>query len=207
MVGTRSLVAAIGPERAAELAQSTFACALEDAQAWPGPVVIALAQASDLAWAGGFARPEWSILSQSSGNVGERINGIDRQLRRHVTRSLVYVGTNAPVHQEEDYAAARTALETADVALAPAITGGITLIANRRPWPDLAALSWNTSRLGAELAYQCEREGLRVEKLPRRYEIDTLADLTRIAEDLATDARSKRVTLRALVTRVLTAHP
>ena len=206
MAGSPQLAAAIGPEGAAEVAQVTFACALEDAQAWPGPVVIALAQAADLSWAGSLMRPEWSILSQSGGNAGERINAIDQQLRRHGARSLVYVGTNAPVQNETDYAAARAALENADVALAPAMAGGITLMANRRPWPDLAALAWNTSRLGAELAYLCEREGLRVAKLPRRYEINAPADLTRIAADLATDVRARRVALRAFATRVLAAR-
>ncbi len=206
MVGAPRLAAAIGPEGAAEFAQSTWACALEDAAAWPGPVIIALAQAGDLAWANSFAPGEWSILSQSGGNAGERINAIDQQLRRQGARSLVYVGTNAPIHKEEDYAGARAALENADVAIAPAAAGGVTLMGNRRPWPDLAALGWNTSRLGAELAYLCEREGLRVAKLPRRYELDGLADLARLAEDLATDTRPKRIALRALATRVLAAQ-
>jgi len=206
MVGVPRLAAAIGPEGAAELAQSTWACALEDAAAWPGPVIIALAQAGDRAWAESWAHGSWSILSQSGGNAGERINAIDQQLRRQGARSLVYVGTNAPIHNEEDYAAARAALDRADVAIAPAAAGGVTLMANRRPWPDLAVLGWNTSRLGAELAYLCEREGLRVAKLPRRYELDGLADLARLAEDLAADQRPRRIALRALATRVLAAQ-
>jgi hypothetical protein len=208
---TPPAAAAAWAQAAFELRQAMVACAFEDAEAWGGPVVLALAQATDLAWAAAIARREWSIVRQSSGNVGERINAVDELLRRNGARSLVFVGTNAPIHDESDYAAVRAALETADVALTPATDGGVTVMAARRPWPDLATLAWSTKRLAAELAYLCEREGLKVEKLGRRYRLETIDaehidDCARLVEDLAADARAKRKALVAIARRMLAAR-
>ncbi len=186
-----------------DLSQALLACALEDAEAWNGPVVLALALASDLAWAGSVARRDWSIVGQAGGNPGERINAVDQILRRHGARTLVFIGTDAPVHSEEDYALARAALESADVALMTSTGGGVTLMATRRPWPDLATLAWNTNRLGAELAYHCECEGLRVGKLPRRHQVQGIDDCARIVSELAQDKRPKRQALVAVARRLV----
>ena len=188
-----------------------MACALEDAEAWGGPVVLALAQATDLPWASAIARRDWSIVGQASGNSGERVNAVDALLRRHGARSLVFLGTNAPVHSESDYEAVRTALETADVVLTPAADGGVTLMAARRPWPDLATLAWNTRRLAAELAYLCEREGLKVEKFARRNQVATIdgeliEECARLVQDLGSDTRAGRKALVAVARRILAAR-
>jgi uncharacterized protein len=203
---TTALAAAVGAQVAVKIAQALLECVLEDAEMWPGPVVLALAQPSDLAWAAMVARSEWSLVGQASGNPGERINAVDQLLRRHGGRSLVYVGENAPVHREADYAAARTALQTADVVLMPSDAGGVTLMATRRPWPDLATLAWNTTRLGAELAYLCEREGLRVDKLTRRYHVVGLDDLARVVDELASDPRPKRAAFVEIARHALDAR-
>jgi glycosyltransferase A (GT-A) superfamily protein (DUF2064 family) len=193
--------------QALDLARALVACAIEDAAAWPGPVVLALAQPSDLAWADGVAQRDWSIVGQPSGNPGERINAIDQLLRRHGARSLAFVGTTAPSLNEADYAAARSALETSDVVVTPTSAGGVALMASRRPWPDLATLAWNTKRLGAELAYLCEREGLSVEKRGRRPRVEDLADLEQVVPELASDTRAGRQALLALARRVRGSQP
>ncbi|HZF14899.1 MAG TPA: DUF2064 domain-containing protein [Steroidobacteraceae bacterium] len=192
-----------GAQATFDLNQALLACAIEDAECWNGPVALALALASDLSWAGSVARRDWSIVGQAGGNAGERINTVDHLLRRHGARTLVFIGTDAPAHTEADYALARAALESADVAMTTSTRGGVTLMAARRPWPDLATLAWNTNRLVAELAYHCEREGLRVGKLPRRHQVQGLADCARIATELASDARPKRQALVAVAQRLL----
>lgn len=189
-------------QAAFDLSQALLACALEDAQSWNGPVILALALASDAVWADSVARRDWSIIGQAGGNAGERINAVDQILRRHGARTLVYIGTDAPVHSEGDYALARTALESADVAVMASTSGGVTLMAARRPWPDLATLAWNTNRLAAELAYHCDREGLRVGKLPRRLQVQGLGDCDRIVSELAEDPRPKRQALVAVARRL-----
>lgn len=186
-----------------ELSQALVDCAMEDAESWAGSVVLALAQPNDLQWAGTVARSDWSIVGQTSGNTGERINAVDQVLRRHGARELVFVGTTAALQPQADYATVRDRLASSDVVVVPAPSGGAALMAARRPWPDLATLSWNTRRLSAELAYLCEREGLSVARLERRTMVESLDDLPRMIEASAGDIRPKRQALVAFARRVL----
>ena len=200
----KSRPAASSDERTAlDLSQALVDCAIEDAEAWAGPVVLALAQPNDLQWAGTVARREWSIVGQTSGNTGERINAVDQVLRRHGARELVFVGTTAALQPQADYATVCDLLASNDTVVMPAQSGGAALMAARRPWPELATLSWNTRRLSAELAYLCEREGLSVARLERRPIVESLEDLPRIIEADAKDSRPKREALVALARRVL----
>lgn len=189
-----------------ELAQVLIDCALEDARAWTGPVVLALAQPNDLSWAGSLAERDWSIVGQAGGNAGERINAVDQILRRHGARSLVFVGPTAALDATADYALVRESLASADIALAPSNSGDIALMAARRPWPDLATLAWNTKRLSAELAYLCEREGLTVAKLERRPAIEGSDDLDLAVSSFRDDPRPKRRALVALARRLIEAR-
>jgi glycosyltransferase A (GT-A) superfamily protein (DUF2064 family) len=206
--GAKTRAAAASEERAAfELAQALIDCAIEDAEAWAGPVVLALAQPNDLQWAGTVARGEWSIVGQTGGNPGERINAVDQVLRRHGARALVFVGTTAALRPQSDYTTVCDLLASSDIVVMPAPSGGAALMAARRPWPDLATLSWNTRRLSAELSYLCEREGLSVARLERRAILESHDDLARIVEANAEDTRPKRQALVALARRILESQP
>jgi glycosyltransferase A (GT-A) superfamily protein (DUF2064 family) len=186
-----------------ELSQALVDCAIEDAEAWAGPVVLALAQPNDLQWAATVARREWSIVGQTSGNPGERINAVDQVLRRHGARALVFVGTTAALKPQTDYATLCDRLASSDIVVVPSASGGAALMAARRPWPDLATISWNTRNLSAELSYLCEREGLSVARLERRPSLESLEDLPRIIEASAEDSRPKRQALVALASQIL----
>src|SRR6266850_8187498 len=102
-----------------ELSQALVDCAIEDAEAWAGSVVLALAQASDLQWAGTVAGRDWSIVGQAGGNTGERINAVDQVLRRHGARELVFVGTTAALQPQTDYARMCDLLSSTDIVVMP----------------------------------------------------------------------------------------
>jgi len=51
---------------------------------------------------------------------------------------VLFIGSDAPSLTVSDLLAAHTALDTADVVLAPARDGGVTLMGSRLAWPDLA---------------------------------------------------------------------
>src|SRR5579871_3043541 len=92
-IGKQRLAASLGREAANRIAEALLACALEDAQAWPGPVVIAPAHPEDHAWAGALlpqVRPEVRIHPQTTGNLGHRLNMLDRELRGAGLEQLVY---------------------------------------------------------------------------------------------------------------------
>ncbi len=190
-VGKQRIAAVAGPAAALQLSELLLAATLEDAQAWPGPVVFAPADAADSAWAATLL-PAAQVIPQQGGNLGERINFVDRQLRKAGAARIIYVGTDAPGHTPQTYMAARQALDSSDVVLVPARDGGVTLLGACRPWPELGTLPWETEQLYAALQRTCAAAGYRVSALPACYDVDYLADLLDAAPALQRDQRPTR---------------
>ncbi|MCL4792207.1 MAG: glycosyltransferase [Gammaproteobacteria bacterium] len=198
--GKQRLAAEIGTAQAAEIATLLLATTLEDARSWPGPVVLAPSEAEDADWAATLLPRSATIIPQTAGNLGERLQGIDCRVRATQPGAVIYVGSDAPVLSEADYAAARKALMHHDVVLAPALDGGVTLMGARCPWPELAGLPWSSDQLCAALAAHCVAQGLDVATLqPVRYDVDLATDLQRLCADLRTDVRpARRILYRKL---------
>lgn len=200
-VGKQRLAAAIGMERAYHVAQALFACALEDAKNWHGPVVIAPASAEDCQWAASVmttSEKVW-IQPQTTGNLGQRLNGLDNMLRDKGLKQLVYIGSDAPLLTDNDYAACRAALRHHDTVLIPAIDGGVVLMASHCPWPVLVDLPWSTHRLGATLTACCRRTGQSVALLAQSSDVDELENCLQLVTLLQNDERPARNQLHALV--------
>jgi glycosyltransferase A (GT-A) superfamily protein (DUF2064 family) len=79
--GKKRLAASIGPESAFYIAKALLNCALENAYAWPGKVVLSISNKKDAVWASTLLTRSHSIIIQNRGNLGRRIDGIDKQLR------------------------------------------------------------------------------------------------------------------------------
>ena len=75
--GKQRLAASIGAEAALEIAELLLSCALEDANSWPGDVVLAVAHEEDLVWAGNLIA-DARVIYQGLGNLGQRLNVIDQ---------------------------------------------------------------------------------------------------------------------------------
>ncbi len=191
-VGKQRLAAGIGAGPAAEAAELLLATALEDLDAWPGPVALAPADAADCDWATTLLPRPGAVVAQPAGNLGERLNAVDRQLRARGARRLIYMGSDAPELRPEDYELARIALDAADVVLGPAIDGGVTLMGANAAWPALGELPWSTDQLGDELARLCEGDGRRIERIVPRGDVDVADDLERAARLLNKDPRPAR---------------
>ncbi len=205
-IGKQRLAASLGREAANRIAEALLACALEDAQVWPGQVVIAPAHSEDHAWAGALlpqAWPEVRIHPQATGNLGHRLNMLDRELRGAGLEQLVYIGSDAPVLAAADYAAVNDALANYDSVLKPAADGGVVLMASRRRWPPLSDLPWSTSRLGAALADCCRSAGQSVSMLTHGFDVDEEDDLIRLITALEGDSRPARCALRTLVGEII----
>ncbi|MCB1597819.1 MAG: glycosyltransferase [Gammaproteobacteria bacterium] len=191
-IGKQRLANQIGSALAAEIAELLLAATLEDAASWPGPVVLAPAETNDAAWAATLLDRSLRVIPQAAGNLGERLQSVDRIVRTGRPGAVIYIGSDAPVLGESDYMAARTALVHHDVVLAPALDGGVTLMGARCPWPDLADLPWSSEQLYAALKERCTAHGLSVTSLASSYDVDTAADLPRLCADLRTDQRPAR---------------
>ena len=196
-VGKQRLASALGTGPAAELAALLLETALEDAASWPGPVVLSPADPQDTAWASGLLTRTSEVVAQPAGNLGERLNAVDRALRARGHQQLCFIGSDAPALDPAYYSAARAALAEADVVLGPAVDGGVTLMAAAQPWPSLSGLPWSSADLGHALSALCEARGLRVAALGLRHDVDVPADLATAWRELRTDRRPGRRALRA----------
>ena len=199
-IGKQRIAAASTPAFAAGLGERLLATALEDLSAWPGPIVIAPAEPADLPWAREQAPERATAIAQPGGNLGERLEGVDRTLRSAGHTAILYIGSDAPLLDFAFHARARRALEMADVVLAAAEDGGVTLMGSRLPWPPLADLPWSTTRLGDSLDRHCRAHGLSVGRLDGGYDCDTLEALPRLVADLGGDTRPARRALLAWLT-------
>lgn len=190
--GKRRLARELGESTALAISEHLLATALEDAAAWPGSRIIAPSEPADAEWARALPVAFDRILPQHGVGLGERLSGVDRELRAEGHARILYIGSDAPVLEQADYDEARQSLATHDVVLGPALDGGVTCLGSRRPWPSLAQLPWETGLLHDALKSACERSGLSVQNIRLRYDIDVSADLRRLCADLATDWRPAR---------------
>ena len=195
-IGKRRIAADLGNERTLQLSQHLLAATLEDASAWPGPVVISPAELTDSEWATTLLEPQPSVAAQPNGNLGERINTVDRNVRTHKDQKLIYIGSDAPLLNDPYYETARSALNDHDIVLGAAEDGGVVLMGARTAWPDLASLPWSSEKLGMELELLCKMHGLTVKHLETCYDIDNARDLPRLRTDLQHDVRPARQALQ-----------
>ena len=191
-VGKQRLAATLGVGAALQVAQALLECALEDALAWPGPVALAPADARDAPWARGVLDRPVRVVVQPDGGFGERLESVDRELRKDGGARLLFIGSDAPGLDDGYYTAARRALESHDVVLGPARDGGVTLMGARIAWPRLADLAWSHSSIAAQLASRCRKLGASIATLPLAYDVDTFEDLVRAEADLRLDSRTAR---------------
>ncbi|WP_304056339.1 DUF2064 domain-containing protein [Nitrosomonas communis] len=200
-VGKQRMATNLGMERTQQIAQALLNCALEDAKSWNGPVVIAPASAEDHDWAATLLPSSRfiQIQPQTVGNLGQRLNELDNKLRYEGLKQLIYIGSDAPLLMQLDYAACRVALQHHDTVLIPATDGGVALMASCCPWPELADLPWSSGQLGAALIDCCRSAGQSVAILESRSDVDELADCLELVRLLQNDGRPARRRLHALV--------
>ncbi len=198
-IGKQRLAAELGAEAALSVAEALLDCALEDASAWPGEVVISPAESADEEWAAQVLDGRAEVVPQPPLGFGERLEYIDRTLRTRGVTRIAFIGSDAPGLDSTYYSAADAALADHDVVIGPALDGGVTLMGARVPWRGLAQLPWSQDTLYASLFESCRQAGLSTALLPPNYDVDTGADIDRAIEALKNDQRPARCRLRAVL--------
>ncbi len=202
-VGKQRLAAGVGREAALSIADALLACTLEDLRDWNGPIVLAPAEPQDQVWAQSLlgTRTQVQVQPQQPGNLGERLEAVDRVLRAQGATRVLYIGTDAPALPSGCFVEAADALCRADVVVVPARDGGVALMGAARAWPPLAALPWSTAALGASLEAACRARGDSIARLAGSSDVDELADLDWVCTALADDRRPARRELWRLADR------
>ena len=155
-----------------------------------------------LAWAldEGEEPPPWSPpwMRQEGTDLGARLHRALAGAAGEGHSAVAAVGSDHSDLGRADVEGAFARVEAgADVALAPAGDGGYSLIALAAAAvrPELfAGVPWSTRRVFDETLARCRRLGLEVAMLPERRDLDTPADLRRVAAGLAAGAGGCRRT-------------
>ncbi|WP_062270044.1 TIGR04282 family arsenosugar biosynthesis glycosyltransferase [Endozoicomonas arenosclerae] len=194
--GKQRLAADLGAEQALAVAELLLACALEDLSEWPGRIVIAPAHENDHNWARQLLKHrKCETLPQGSGNLGERLNYLDHELRSQKHTNIIYIGSDSPTLSFKHFLDTVRNLQIHDTVFSKASDGGVTIMANNKHWPDLSRLPWSTDTLGESLANLCRQSGLTVGYSPSSQDVDHLKDLLSILPELSSDSRPARQAL------------
>jgi rSAM/selenodomain-associated transferase 1 len=131
----------------------------------------------------------WQLVPQSEGSLGDRLVAhIERSIGdEREMRSVVMIGSDSPTLSIKTLTAAFHRLEVDDVVLGPTLDGGYYLVGVRRKLPALfQAIPWSTSEVWDQTLWVLRQLHPRVpySVLPRGYDIDTVADLRRLDDDL-----------------------
>lgn len=201
--GKQRLAAEIGSEAAFEVAQKLLACALEDLRDWAGPVVVSPSSRNEIEWASTLLERDYEVIPQSSGNLGERIESIDRVLRMQGRQRQIVIGSDAPELSLGLLSQANKLLDESDVVFSSAEDGGVSLMGTRCGWPPLEPMPWSTAVLGQALMVGCEQNHQIVSWAEACSDVDRLMDLERIRRVLPGDERKARQALLKVVERVI----
>lgn len=138
---------------------------------------------ADFAWFQQFAGYE--LWSQPPGDLGQKLTAWFEFACATDDRVLV-IGSDSPTLPIELLLNAITALDTADCVIGPAVDGGYYLLGLRRPVPQLfERISWSSPLVLAQTLARAVEQGLHVSRLPHWNDVDDLADLRVLNEQLA----------------------
>lgn len=134
-----------------------------------------------------LAGPEWDVVAQGAGNLGQRMERFFRWSARQGGEKTVLIGSDLPTLAACEIAPVWAALDRYPVALGPAADGGYYLIGLRGDVmpPLFQEIEWGTNRVWPETIARLNRAGIPYFALPERYDIDEWPDLIRLEAELA----------------------
>lgn len=149
------------------------------------------------------------LMPQIGRDMGERLEGIARRCLRRGDQKVVIMSSDSPNLPAHLLTEAFDRLNEADAVLGPCEDGGYYLVGLRREAPDLFRhIAWSTEVVLAQTLERARVAGLSVALLDPWYDIDTAADLERLAGEMGNGscecAKENRATAAAL-TRIIKA--
>lgn len=174
------LVPPLWPRQAAALAGLSLKDSLTLARRLP-EVHTGLCVAGDLAW---FARhaADLPCRAQVEGDLGARLTALFTQAFATGARRVCAIGSDSPDLPPGRIGEAFAALADHDVVIIPASDGGYVLIGCSGTYPQLFdAIAWSSPLVCRQSCERAVAAGLRLRLLPPWHDLDTPADLRRLA--------------------------
>ncbi len=182
--GKQRLAADIGPERAFVIAQLLLERTLETVNKWKGPLIISPSCTEDAIWASEQCQREVIVIPQLAGELGQRLEQIDSEVRMLGITQCIYIGTDAPLLSIKDLYAVKKALNDHDQVYLPATDGGVVVMASRIAWKNLDTVTWSTKKVCKELKSLGAKQGLSVKLMQKLSDLDDLMSLNEIKKEL-----------------------
>ncbi len=127
-----------------------------------------------------------ALISQPSGDLGDRMLNASRALFDTSPDAVLLLGTDAPTLPPEAIETASSALALNDVSIIPSTDGGYVLLGLRRPVAAVfRGVEWSTEAVHRQTLERAEEAGLSVHKGDPWYDVDGPEDLDRLREELA----------------------
>ncbi len=140
----------------------------------------------------------YTVIDQGKGDLGERINRILEILFKSFDRVLV-VGADSPTMPYEVLELAIDGLSDHDVVIGPSQDGGYYLLGLRGHFERLFDhIEWSTDVVLQQTLGRIRTGNLTVKQLLTWYDIDTTADLLRLANELRENRSDAPATSTAL---------
>lgn len=180
------LIPALGAEGAARLyGAMARQCIATAAQALPGAVQLWCAPSVRHAFfARAQAERDLSLHAQTEGDIGARMSAAMCAALDEADAVLL-MGSDVPSITAGDIAAALAALAAGrDAVFTPTADGGYALVGLRRHDPRLfEGVAWSTPQVMAQTRERLRELAWDWLELPVRWDVDTEADLARLAAD------------------------
>ncbi len=140
----------------------------------------------------------YTVIDQGEGDLGERINRVLGILFKSFDRVLV-IGADSPTMPCEVLESAVDELSDYDVVIGPSQDGGYYLLGLRGYFESLFdRIDWSTDVVLQQTLDRIRAGGLTVKQLLTWYDIDTPADLLRLAAELRESRSEAPATSAAL---------
>ena len=150
--------------------------------------------------------PGFALLAQQGNDLGARQSRLLGEVLALGHEAALVMGTDVPTLPREclDEAVSLVMAPDVDLVLGPTDDGGYYLVGLRVPCPALFDdMPWSTSAVLSRTLDRAQRLGLRVACLPAWFDVDTKADLERLAAELAvTPGREPRHTRDFVARRI-----
>lgn len=146
-------------------------------------------------------------MEQEGDSLGARLEAAVGRAAALGFSPLIVTGTDSPTLPPGFIETAIDALERdeVDLVLGPTEDGGYYLVGLSRPIPHIFQnIAWSTSLVYQQTVDTAARLGLRLQELPRWYDVDTPADLLRLRDELFANQAaqaSAKATYRWLLAR------
>lgn len=135
-----------------------------------------------------YAVQGYSCFLQQGNSLGERMRHAFEHLFDHGLRNVVLIGSDLPTIPVAFFEQAYGWLDDGgtDLVLGPSVDGGYYLIGMSRLIPDVfEGIAWSRDDVLVRTTEKIIVLGLKYKLLPLFYDIDTVADLSRLSQQIA----------------------